>query len=104
MVITIKLGVYNLMTHNQFPPGWNQEKVEEVKDYYENITEEEAVFEDEFEYAYSTLDELIQEGTFDDYNREHRILIGTLITNYNFDKDRAEGMLQRVKRFHDATK
>ena len=32
---------------NRFPTGWNEKKVQEVIDHYENQTEEEALAEDE---------------------------------------------------------
>ncbi len=35
------------MTNNQFPPGWDEQKVKRVIEYYDNQTEEEAVVEDE---------------------------------------------------------
>ena len=35
------------MEQNEFPPGWNEERVQSVIDYYENQTEDEAVAEDE---------------------------------------------------------
>ncbi|MCY3740626.1 MAG: hypothetical protein OXH00_06380 [Candidatus Poribacteria bacterium] len=35
------------MKQNKFPPGWNEERVQSVIDYYENQTEDEAVAEDE---------------------------------------------------------
>ena len=35
------------MTQNKFPPGWDEERVQKVIDYYENQTEDEAVAEDE---------------------------------------------------------
>ena len=35
------------MTQNKFPPGWDEERVQKVIDYYENRTEDEAVAEDE---------------------------------------------------------
>lgn len=35
------------MTQNEFPPGWDAERVQSVIDYYENQTEGEAVAEDE---------------------------------------------------------
>lgn len=35
------------MKQNKFPPGWNEERVQSVIDYYENQTEDEAVVEDE---------------------------------------------------------
>ncbi|MDJ0590180.1 MAG: hypothetical protein QNJ72_09330 [Pleurocapsa sp. MO_226.B13] len=34
-------------TKNQFPRGWNEEKVKAVIEYYDNQTEDEAVAEDE---------------------------------------------------------
>ncbi len=35
------------MKQNQFPPGWDEERVQKVIDYYENQTEDEAVAEAE---------------------------------------------------------
>ena len=35
------------MTQNKFPPGWDEERVQSVIDYYENQTEDEAVAEAE---------------------------------------------------------
>ena len=35
------------MKQNEFPPGWDEERVQSVIDYYENQTEDEAVAEDE---------------------------------------------------------
>ena len=35
------------MKQNKFPPGWDEERVQRVIDYYENQTEDEAVAEDE---------------------------------------------------------
>ena len=35
------------MKQNKFPPGWNEERVQSVIDYYENQTEDETVAEDE---------------------------------------------------------
>lgn len=42
---------------NQFPPGWDEERVRRVLEHYENQGEEEAVAEDEaaFEAAAGTL-------------------------------------------------
>ena len=34
------------MKQNKFPPGWDEERVQRVIDYYENQTEDEAVAED----------------------------------------------------------
>ncbi len=35
------------MKQNEYPPGWDEERVQKVIDYYENQTEDEAVAEDE---------------------------------------------------------
>ena len=35
------------MEQNEFPSGWDEERVQKVIDYYENQTEDEAVAEDE---------------------------------------------------------
>lgn len=35
------------MEQNEFPPGWDEERVQSVIDYYGNQTEDEAVAEDE---------------------------------------------------------
>ena len=35
------------MKQNKFPPGWNEERVQSVIDYYENQTEDEAIAENE---------------------------------------------------------
>ena len=35
------------MKQNEYPPGWDEERVQRVIDYYENQTEDEAVAEDE---------------------------------------------------------
>ena len=35
------------MRQNQFPPGWDEERVRQVLSHYEEQTEEEAVAEDE---------------------------------------------------------
>ena len=35
------------MKQNKFPPGWDEERVQRVIDYYENQTEDEAVAEAE---------------------------------------------------------
>lgn len=40
---------------NQFPPGWDEARVRDVLEYYENQTEEEAVAEDEAAFADSTM-------------------------------------------------
>ena len=38
------------MRQNNFPPGWDEERVRRVLAHYENQTEEEAVAEDEAAY------------------------------------------------------
>lgn len=35
------------MTEQRFPPGWNEKRVRQVLEHYEQQTEEEAVAEDE---------------------------------------------------------
>lgn len=35
------------MSHNRYPPGWDEERVSKVLDHYENQSDEEAVAEDE---------------------------------------------------------
>jgi len=35
------------MSRNQFPPGWDEERVKRVLDHYENQSDDEAVAEDE---------------------------------------------------------
>jgi hypothetical protein len=35
------------MKNNRFPPGWDEQRVREVLEHYENQTEDEAVAEDE---------------------------------------------------------
>jgi hypothetical protein len=35
------------MKQSRFPKGWNEDRVKEVLDHYENQTEDEAVAEDE---------------------------------------------------------
>jgi len=40
---------------NKFPPGWDEARVRDVIEYYENQTEEEAVAEDEAAFADSTM-------------------------------------------------
>lgn len=35
------------MKNNRFPPGWDEDRVREVLERYENQSEEEAVAEDE---------------------------------------------------------
>ena len=40
---------------NEFPPGWDEERVLDVLEHYENQTEDEAVAEDEAAFANSTM-------------------------------------------------
>ena len=35
------------MSESKFSPGWNQERVQRILEYYEHQTEEEALSEDE---------------------------------------------------------
>jgi len=42
------------MKQGRFPPGWNQKRVQEALDYYENQTEDEAVAEHEAAYESRT--------------------------------------------------
>jgi len=37
---------------NEFPPGWDEQRVRELLAHYENQTEEEAVAEDEAAYEH----------------------------------------------------
>ena len=48
---------------NRFPPGWSEERVRRVLEYYENQTEDEAVAEDEaaFEDQNQTIMEIPNE-------------------------------------------
>ncbi len=36
-----------MMIQNKFPPGWDEQRVQSVIDYYENQTEDETVAENE---------------------------------------------------------
>jgi hypothetical protein len=51
------------MKQSKFPPGWDEERVEQVLAHYEAQTEEEAVAEDEaaFESADQTVMEIPSE-------------------------------------------
>jgi hypothetical protein len=42
------------MTKNQFPPGWDHERVRRVLEHYEGQSDEEAVAEDEDRYDSAT--------------------------------------------------
>ena len=35
------------MTHHKFPPGWDEERVRKVIAHYEELTEDQALSEDE---------------------------------------------------------
>ena len=39
-----------MKTENRFPPGWDEERVRDVLEYYESQTEDEAVAEHEAAY------------------------------------------------------
>jgi hypothetical protein len=39
------------MTNNAFPNGWNAERVRKVLDHYESQTDEQAIAEDEADFA-----------------------------------------------------
>jgi len=43
------------MKKGEFPPGWDEERVRRVLEYYEHQTEEEAVAEDEAAYEQEEL-------------------------------------------------
>jgi hypothetical protein len=42
------------MTQNQFPPGWDDERVKRLLNHYEEQSEVDAVAEDEAAYADAT--------------------------------------------------
>ena len=42
------------MSRNNFPPGWDQERVRRVLEHYENQSDEEAVAEDEAAFEETT--------------------------------------------------
>ncbi len=42
------------MSHNNFPPGWDQKRVQKVLEHYENQSDEEAVAEDEAAFEQTT--------------------------------------------------
>ncbi len=42
------------MKQSKFPPGWDEERVRDVLDYYERQTDEEAVAEDEAAFESKT--------------------------------------------------
>ena len=47
------------MKQSKFPPGWDEERVEQVLAHYEAQTEEEAVAEDEA--AFESADQIVME-------------------------------------------
>ena len=51
------------MTHHRFPPGWDEERVRKVITHYDELTENEAVAEDEaaFEDSKQTVMEVPNE-------------------------------------------
>lgn len=42
------------MKQSQFPPGWDEERVRDVLEYYERQTDDEAVAEDEAAFESET--------------------------------------------------
>ena len=42
------------MKQTKFPPGWDEERVRRVLEYYEQQSDDEAVAEDEFAYESTT--------------------------------------------------
>lgn len=54
------------MRQNNFPPGWDEKRVQRVLAHYENQTEDEAVAEDEaaYEQEGQTIMEIPQELVF----------------------------------------
>lgn len=42
------------MTKNEFPPGWDEERVRRVLDHYESQTDEEAAADDDQRYDRET--------------------------------------------------
>ena len=57
----------------------------------------------EFQTAYTTLRKLVERDEFDSNNRTHRVLVGTLITEYDVNEIKAEEMLKKLY-FHIKTK
>ena len=84
------------MKQNKFPPGWDEERVQSVIDYYENQTEDEAVAEAEeaFRHEFITnvevptqlvpaVHKLITKHAVDDQEQQ----IGTQIKSLQFSVD-----------------
>ena len=42
------------MKQSKFPPGWDEERVRDVLEHYENQTEDEAIAEDEAAFESAT--------------------------------------------------
>jgi hypothetical protein len=42
------------MTPNQFPPGWDEERIKRVLDHYDSQSDEEAAAEDDAAYDSTT--------------------------------------------------
>ena len=94
------------MKQSQFPPGWDEKRVQSVIDYYENQTEDEAVAEDEEAFRHefitkvevptqlvSAVHELIAKHAVND--QEQRI--GTKIEKLRFsDAFASSGFEERV--------
>ncbi len=49
------------MKQNSFPAGWDEERVRQVLDYYENQSDDESVAEDENAYDISSMMEIPSE-------------------------------------------
>ena len=46
------------MRQNEFPPGWDEERVQSVIDYYENQMEDESASQSEFSLLMEVFTEL----------------------------------------------
>ncbi len=84
------------MKKNKYPPGWDEERVQSIIDYYENQTEDEAVAEAEEAFRHefitkievptqlvSAVHELIAKQAVKDQEQQ----IGTKIENLGFSVD-----------------
>lgn len=84
------------MKQNEYPPGWDEERVQKVIEYYENQTEDEAVAEDEaaFRHELTTnvevpsqlvpfVNKLISNHVVDDQEQQ----IGTKNQSHRFSVD-----------------
>ncbi|MDQ1316924.1 MAG: hypothetical protein QG588_573 [Candidatus Poribacteria bacterium] len=78
------------MMKNRFPVGWDEKRIQEVIDYYENQTEEEALAEDE--------------SAFDDPNRtmmeipkELVPIVRELIARYEMAINKVESLARKER-------